>query len=433
MPAKLAQAALVVALVFFGYLFTLNPSQVSFTVYPGATVRASLALLLLMTFVVGFGVAFLTGTFREAFLALRSWRHERSDGRREEARRLFRTGRGEIFFGRHRAARRLLQKAQRKAPEEPSIALEVARAELGEGRFEAAERRVKALLEDDPQNPELLSLLVDVCEARGDVNGKTAALGRWIEADPSYLPSLAALRDLYRSKQAWNEAARVQEKLLVRTEGRQARRGERRTLSELLLLANGRQPPVKAAAALRRLVEEDEEFAAGYAALGDALQASGDEEGATRAWLKGYKATNAHGLLLRIEALKLRRGEGEELLKLYRKLARKDAGAALLRARLFVVLNRAEEALEALGKPVPQTSEAQWLAGEALFRLRSFDEAARSFRRSVGTEDRPPPLTFTCNKCGRAQREWVFQCPVCGAFDALKLDVSRRPASTASA
>jgi hypothetical protein len=218
----------------------------------------------------------------------------------------------------------------------------------------------------------------------------------------------------------------VQERLLGRTEGKTARDKERRTLSELLVRSSGGQPPLKAAALARRAVDEDGRFAPGHAVLGDALAAAGQEGEGIRAWLKGYKATGQRGLLLKIEELKLRRGEGEDMLRLYRKLAKKDGALTIFRARLLVALNRSEEALEALGTPPPPSRLGRWIAGEALFRLRSYDGAARSFRQSLRAEEGAPPLDFKCRRCGNTERTWGVACGACGALDALELDAADR-------
>ena len=51
----------------------------------------------------------------------------------------------------------------------------------------------------------------------------------------------------------------------------------------------------KAAAHLRRCVELDPRYPAAWKLLGNALQSSGDLEGARTAWEKGLVAAQAHG------------------------------------------------------------------------------------------------------------------------------------------
>jgi tetratricopeptide (TPR) repeat protein len=424
---KWQYAALLTGLVGFGFLFTVNPHQVSFRLYPGAVpVQTNLALVLFLAFLSGFVAAFLTGVVREAAFGLRFWIHRRAEARREEGRRLFAQGRGQVIEGKAKAAGKLLRRAYRRLPGDPGVALALARAERGQGKGEVAERRLKALIEDEPGNPEALALLLEIYRERGDGDGQAEVLALWLRAEPDHVPSLKGLRDLYRGRDSWAEAVRVQEKVLARTVGRVERERERRILSELVLCGARLAPPAKAAEQLRRVLEEDTGFAPAHGALGDAVASQGDEEGAVRVWIKGYEETGDLGLLLKAEAVRLRLGSGEEMLKLYRKLGKRDAAVTLLRARILLALNRAEEALEVVEKaeaPVAQAPAARWLKGEALFRLRSYDGASRAFRESLRADQGVPPLAFTCAGCGRSARSWEYACPECGAFGALRLDL----------
>ncbi|MBI5441215.1 MAG: tetratricopeptide repeat protein [Deltaproteobacteria bacterium] len=431
MFGKWAQAALVAVLVVLAYLFTLNPGQVDFRLSPGASVRASLALLLLLTFVAGFGVAFLLGAFREAFQSFSFWRRLRGHQRRSEAHRLLELGRSEAVAGRARAAAQLFRKAHRKLPEEGAIGLELARAECREGDFASAEKRLSALLADDPGNAEVHAALLDTAKRQGDDDAQRSVLTRWLGADPEFLPALRELRDLNRRLGRWAEALELQEKILARTRGKGAVAGEKRALAECLFRSAKDRPPADAQAALKRAIEADRDFAPAYAALGDALLASGDDRGAADAWLQGYRETGRAGLLLKLEGFRTRRGEAEEMLAFYRKQGRKDRAAALLRARLLVSLNRPEEALQAVQEAPEAASSAlgRWLEGEASFRLRAYDGAARSFRRSLDAEDGPPPLAFACRSCGRSARAWSEACSSCGAFDTLELQPGQLPPS----
>lgn len=429
MFGRVAQVALIAVLVLLAYLFTLNPGLVDFRLLPGRSMRASLALVLLLTFAAGFGVAFLAGAVREAYHSFGFWRQLRRHERSREAHRLFRRGRGEALLGRTRAARTFFRKAYRKLPDEGAISLELARAEAREGDLEAAEKRLRALLQKEPESSETYAALVEVLDARGDEEGQREALTHWVKVDAEYLPALRRLRDLERKAGRWAEAVRLQEKVLSRAGARETGAGEKRLLAECLVALSRTQSPREARETLKKALSADAKFAPAHAVLADALLSAGEEQGAVEACLQGFRQSGRVGLLLKAEGVRLRRGEGEEMLATYRKLGRKDAAIALLRARLLLTLNRSEEALDVL-KQVPEaqaSAAGRWLAGEASFRLRSYEGAARAFRRSIDAEEGPPPLAFACDSCGRAASGWAEACPACGALGTLELATGQLP------
>jgi len=426
---KRAVVALLAALLAFGYVFTMNPSATDFQLYPGAKVHTSFALVLFLFFLAGFGLALFATAFKEAYRSFGFWRHRVGDARREEAKRLLAQGRANAVLGRTGKARKLVQRAYRKAPD-AMLALETARTEIGDGRVEAAEKRLKVLLEDDPRNPEVLALLLEVYRTRGDFEGQVAALSRSLELDPGHVPSLRALRDLYRGVGNWSEAARAQERLVARTESRQARAAERRTLSELRWRQAQGLPNGMARPALEKVIAEDEAFAPAHADLGERLASAGDRAGAVRAWVRGYEATGQAGLLLKAEAALEAEGKGEEALKLYKKLGRKGGAAVLLRARLLLDLERSQEALDLLEgeqRGVGGSRAGRVLVGEALWRLRSYDQAARAFRDGLLAGGEALVVAFSCAGCGAGAPKWDPTCPRCGGVDSMELDLGGVP------
>ncbi|MDF1551479.1 MAG: tetratricopeptide repeat protein [Deferrisomatales bacterium] len=428
MSGKLrAVAVLVVALLAFGYVFSLNPGITEFKIIPGkAPIRTSFALILFLFFLTGFGVAVFATAFQGALRSFAFWRFARRSQRKDEARQMVVEGRSRAALGRIGAARRLLQRAQRKSPGETYVALETARMELADGRVDAAERRLKGLLKGAPHNSEVLSLLLDVNRRRNNFEGQVATLNRWLEVDPGHLPALRTLRDLYTGVGNWAEAVRVQGRILAKVTERGERVAARRKLSLFRYRQAATLPPARAKGLLEQVVREDEVFAPAHAALGDALLALGDGEAALRAWARGYQVSGQAGLLLKAEALREHDGQVEEMLKLYRKLGKKGGIPLLLRARLLVQLGRNEEALKLLEddrQGVGGTRAGRLLAGEAQRRIGSFDGAAKAFHAALYGERAELPVAFVCDQCHRGVPEWAATCARCEAVDSLGLDV----------
>ncbi len=432
MNDKRSAVAIVLALLAFGYVFTLNPGMVEFQIYPGARVKTSLALVLFLFFLAGFGLALFLSAFREALRSFAFWRHRKAEARQEEARRLLLEGRAHAALGKNRQARRYLQRAYRKGRGETLAALEMARVEIAEGHYDQAERLLKARLSDEPSSAEVLTLLLDLYRRKNDFEGQIAILKRWLEVDPNHVEALTRLRDLYRERGNWAEAVRVEEKLVAQASGRAEREKARRELTELRFRQATSDPARPNRGLLERIIQDDRGFAPAYAALGEALLLAGDRDGAVDTWIRGYNTTGQVGLLLRAEAVREQQGRADEMLKLYRKLGRKREVAPLLQARLLMDLERNQDALEVLEglpEPVARTRAARSLLGEALYRARSFDQAARAFRTALfGQGPEAPGFTFACTHCGATAAGWRIACPRCGRLDSLDLDLDGAPA-----
>jgi lipopolysaccharide biosynthesis regulator YciM len=431
---KRAIGGLILVLLAFGYVFTLNPGMVEFQIYPGAKVSTSLALVLFLFALAGFCAALLVAAFKEAARSFLFWRHRKGEQRKEEGKRLLLEGRGQMVLGKTRAARRLLERAHRKTGGELLVALEVARVELAEGRAERAAGVLRQLQEREPDNPEILSLLLEAYRRKGDFEGQVTTLRRRLEREPEHLASHTALRELYEKSGNWGEAARVQEHLASRSQSRDDRNRARRRLAELRLLQAGTLAPAQARPLLERVVREHTDFAPAFAALGEARHAEGNAEGAADAWLRGFQATDQPALLLKLEQLRLEQGRAADMLKLYKKLGRKGGAAVLLHARLLLQLERAQEALEVLERaeaPLRGSRAARNLLGESLFRLRSYDEAARAFRDGAAGQRGDLLLEYTCSRCRGRTTTWGSRCPHCERFDSLQIDLEATSARAA--
>ncbi|PLX43843.1 MAG: hypothetical protein C0609_07125 [Deltaproteobacteria bacterium] len=420
MSKKIAVASLIAALTAFGYLFWLNPGQVDFVLYPGGNVKTSHALILFLFFLTGFALALLISAFREAWSSFVFWRHKRADERKGVAENLLEKSKGSMAHGDASTARKLLDRARRISPERATIAMELARAEIAEGKFDKAERRMRALLETHPTNPEVISLNLEVSRAKGDFEGQIAALKRWLELDPKHLRSLTALRDLYVSAGSYSEAARVQEKIIASTGLKPSElSAERQRLNELKM-SHAATLEGAAAESILLALANDGGYAPAYARLGRIYAARGDFEQAEKLWVKGYKSTDKLSLLLYAENSMRSRNKADQMLPIYKKFGKRSQGALLLRARLLVSLGRNKEAIEYLlaSSGALNTPYGKWLLGEANFAQGEYEKAARAYRSGLGGGELPL-LPFTCSACGAKSPNYATDCNACKSADCL--------------
>jgi tetratricopeptide (TPR) repeat protein len=421
MSGKKAYIALIAALLAFGYLFVMNPQVLTFKLLPGHEVNTSFALLCFLFFLAGFTLAHFLSAFREVGSSLKFWLHKRGEDRLGEAGKLLNLGAGQNVRGNSRAARRLLKRARKMAPDHTRIAIELARAELMDGRHKDAKKRLDELLKLDSKNPEAIALEVELHKKLDDFEGQVAAYNRWLELDPNHIPSLTGLRDLYKRVGHNGEAARIQEKLLKGSAFKATRVREQAELVELRHAHALSLGHAEAITELNKLLKQSD-YAPSYLALGELYSRADDSDSAEKTWLKGYSSTGQVGLLLRVETERVRDGRSEEMLTFYRKTARKRPVAGLLRARLMVSLGQNEEAIPVLEKLAPaiqHTHAAKALLGEAYIKRDQFEKAANALR-----EEGASKLAFSCTSCTRHTAKWAATCPACGGEDTLEIDLA---------
>ncbi len=423
MAGKWTYVGLVTALVAFGYLFVMNPQQHTFQIMPGMEMQTSFALICFLFFITGFALAHFLFAFSEGVRSIRFWLHKKGVERHAEADELLDKGRGLAAGGKQRAARRFFRRASRKDPGRSRIQLELARTEIADEKYEAAQKKLSTLIESDPNNPEILTAQLDLYRRKNDFEGQVAALTRWLDLDPRHIPSLKSLRDLYYGHGHLGDAIRIQERILSGSLDRSERTTEASALLTLKVAHCRTMDNLLAQRELEKVIKRDA-YAPAFAELARRYVQTGDATRADEVLQRGFGQTGQLGLLTKLERLKVERGQSEQLLKLYKKLSKKHPSVALLRARLLLQLSRGEEAIEVLntcGEGVRRSAAAMALAGQAQFALGRFEKSAEAFNKGLSVRSLP---TFVCKVCHEGQSQWTAVCPACKSEDSLEMDIS---------
>ena len=67
------------------------------------------------------------------------------------------------------------------------------------------------------------------------------------------------------------------------------------------------------------------------------------------------------------------------------------------------------------------------ILGDIYAKRGRMDEAIEEFKNSVGYT-RPVPIPYSCSACGYEQKKWHGNCPVCGNFAPLSINLDSQNA-----
>ncbi len=424
--------------IAFGYLFYLNPEEVSFSLYQDHRLDISPALIAFGSFIIGAFFVFLVTLFVDARRAFQLWRSSKTERREGKIRERYSDALEEMLKGNIQQAKESLSKIIEKRPEHLAAYISLANLYSLEGRYTEA---IEVLSRAKAMDPENLELLFDLIKNNVGLKRYPAALEILdiiLSRDPSNREALRKKRDIHIIMGDWDEAYLTQKSVVKYTKEKDYAQSEKKVLAgmeykfaeELAQKADFRE----AEKALREILREDSTFIPAQVSLGDVLQRQGSFEEAGNVWKKALEDSWNPVFLERLESLYLSMADPQKALDLYREYMRKRPEDSALRfffSRLLIRLEMVDEAIEQLrelemgGVLFP---ELFILLGQAYHRRGDFALSMESYERALDTKKFPFPA-YQCSSCGHAQAEWSGFCEAChswGSFSIRLPEISQK-------
>lgn len=436
---------IVLAVVAYLKLSSLNTTVVDFTYWPDRTVTISTTNLVALAFAVGVVVALVIGFFREMRRALRHLREARRSKRLDAARDLYHQGLHHVLLGNVGKARALLQQSLEKDPSKPNVYIRLADLAAQEDDFATAVQMLQRARLVDDQNLEARVKLAHYLRASGDVRGGAQVLEQVLELDATNRTALRELRELYVELKDWEKAHRVQRELARLSQNDRSAAGQQAMLLGLKyelarsLMDQGQEE--RAEKLLRELVKAESTFRPAHVALGDLLYRQSDSEGAAEVWHAAFEQSGDVVFLSRLEEMYLNEADPGKILALYRQAVAQspdDLRLRLFYGRLCLRLEMVEEALDALRYVEAagvETHDLHVLLAEAHRRRERFEASVEEFKRALRLGGRVE-IPYACERCLAESPAWAARCPSCGSWDSLEirgcaeLEQARASAST---
>jgi len=415
----------IVILIVFGYLFYLNPEEISFTLYQDYTLSISPALIAFAAFFSGAFFVFLVTLFVDTKRAFDLWRSSKQQKKEELLQERYSGALEQMMKGNAVKAKEILNKIINKNPQHLASYLSLANLYCLEGEYSQA---IDLLIKAKAINPDNLELLLDLTKnylAQKEYLLAIETLDHILTRDPANREAWRKKREIYIKQGNWSEAYEVQKNIVKYTKEKDLALAEKKNMlgleyrfaEDLAQKGNFKE----AEKALREIIKEDREFSPAYVTLGDVLQRQGSPNEASQIWEKALEASWNPIFLERLEALYLSMANPKKILHLYQEYLRlrpEDSGLRFFYSRLLIRLEMIDEALEQLREleiSGASFAELYILMGQAFHRRGEFNQAIEAYEKSLEVQKVSLP-SYTCSACGTSKREWSGFCANCHSW-----------------
>ncbi len=420
----------IIILIVFGYLFFLNPEEVSFTLFHEYTLSLSPALIAFGAFIIGSFFVFLVTLFVDAKRAFDLWRSSKRQRREGVVRERYSDALEEMLRGNIVQAKEMLGKILEKRPQHLPAYVSLANLHCLQGNHrEAVEILIRAKT-IDPENLELLFDLAKNYRSMKEYRLAIETLDQILEHDPSNREALRKKREIYIAQGDWFEAYQTQKDVVKYTKDKNEAASEKKILlglelkfaEDLAQKGNFRE----AEKTLREILKADREFLPPHVVLGDVLQRLGSPDEATQTWQRALESFWNPIFLERLESLYLSMASPQKALHMYHEYLRERPEDTVLRfffCRLLIRLEMIDEALEQLRElEMSGTSfpELYILMGKAFHRHGDSSRAIEAYENALEAKKFSSP-PYKCSVCGNTRSEWSGFCDDCHTWGTYSI------------
>ena len=405
--------------ILFGlyiYISSLNPLQVKFQFYPKSFINTSLSILVMASFFFGGLIVFLIYFLKDM---KRAFRERKAQKLQHFLWIRFQKGTEALFRGDLKKAERYFWEYLERKGDDLAVCLRLAEVYHREGKDDAAMEVLRKARSTSGDGLEVLFQEAHLYREKGDLEGAKRALEEVLRIDPSNLEALKALRDIEMERKRWDEALKLQKRVLKASsadgEGRALLMGLR--YEKAKALAQGERVQ-EARKELKEIFKEDPSFVPAQVLWGELLQREGKGKEAVRVWKRGWERTGRIIFLEKLESHFLSEGDPRGIVHIYLKALEaspKNLALPFFYARLCLRLEMVDEALEKMKELEGLLSHHpayHFLLAEIHQHRGETEEAARAYRRGLELEGRDV-VNYRCKICGREERGWVDFCQGC--------------------
>ncbi|VAW35758.1 hypothetical protein MNBD_DELTA02-1183 [hydrothermal vent metagenome] len=440
MHSKLILFVIIFLVSGFFYLNTVNPYEITISLYKGYTYTLPVTVIIFAGFILGVVLMVFNSFIVDIKRAVSDFKARRRVKARENFEKKFRKGSLALARGDAKGAVKVLEEAYLSDAEDPELrkelVMKLARACSEQEKFVRATEILENMMRRIGDDIELLFVLVDVSKSSGEVARQERYLREIIRLDGSNARALSDLIEIMVMDGNFKEAVNLQRTIVSnlpkpRKGGRQSVIDEENNrlvglLFDAATVALDAGDPSLAATYSEQAISIDRGFVPAHFMLGDIEIKNGKPDEAVRRWKKAYSSTKSPFFLMRLEDIYLGRTMPDEALALYAD-ALKDAPGnvelRLLMARLHLRLEMIDPAiddLEALAMEGHESFYRRVLLSEAYQRRNQTEKARELLQSAIALDsDLTPP--FTCSKCGFSRSEWFGRCPDCASWNSCSV------------
>jgi len=432
MLMRLLLIIILAAIVLFCWISLSNPLDIDFQFFD-RIVPIDLSTLMILSFVLGAMLVFISTLARDVKRAIEGFRVSRQKKKNLSLKEEFNKGMDAFLRGNLAKAKSHFVAVLKKDPYQIDLYLKLSEIDFKEGNAEEALHWLERARLIDMRNVETLFREAALYQQMKRFNDAIRTLNRVIQLDESNLKALRSLREIYLNSRRWEEAIQTQRSILKLTKGKQAE--EEETLFYLglkyesardFLSKGGNDPLERALKEAKEIIREKKTFMPGFVLLGDIYLRMGKWTTAGKVWGTSYARFKSIVFLLRLDELYLSREDPSTLLRIYQRALRREPenwALGFSYARLCLRLELLDEALEAADEVSLRRKDfpaLHRLLAEIYLRKKDFDRAAHEFEKTFEMS-KTSYLPFFCGVCEEESEEWVAYCPQCHRWNTYAI------------
>jgi lipopolysaccharide biosynthesis regulator YciM len=413
-------------MVFFFYLYSLNPMEVTFQYFTDRYVDTSLSILLVTSFLIGSILIFFAYSLRDLKRALRTRKEKRE---REQLRDILYSATDALFKNDLAKAEKQMQTYLKKKTDDPNAYIKLAEIyQKGEKFKKAIDTLEKARLLKADQL-EVLFMEARVYKASKDYSGALRIFKEIVAFNPNNREALGELRDIYSEERQWDDALRLQKriiKLSPKGEIEQEKRLQQGLQYERARVTAEQGEAGKAIKEVKEILKENASFIPAQVLLGDLFRQTGKVKDAISVWQRGFAKSREMIFLNKLEDLYIAEEHPRAIINVYLDAMQKNPNNITIPffyARLCLRLEMIDDALEKLQEMEPNFSENpsyHYLLAEVYSHQGDHAQAALQYREGLRLEG-GAATPYRCTACQYEVKKWQPHCPQCGQWGTFSI------------
>lgn len=400
-------------------------------------ITASVWVIMLITFLSGFLICLIWMLVRNSQLKFKEWQERKELKKKEEAKVIYLDGVDLFVKGESEKALEKFHQAIQLNNQYVEAYIKAGNILREQKKYEEAIRLHWSARQIQSSNPEALRSLVEDYKLIGDYAKAEDILQKTIELDSGdNISFLRELRKILSLQQQWDEAEKVQLKIIRLAQKGSEKEAEQEVLYGiryqlgLIELENGN---IKEAVSLfRHLIKEKPDFSPAYESLGQIYLKEGKTEKAIDIWLEGFKSSGCHFFLQRIEELYFEQHDPQGAINIYKKAleqAKDDLYLRFLLGKLYYRLEMIDQALnefKTIEGQVRLSPILNYYIGKSLQKRSEYEKAYESLLKILEEDKEFLEISYFCSNCGNRQSQWQSRCSKCAHWNSFTLDLSHQ-------